>query len=387
MGRKTNARVGAETSQAPEMDDAAALDVGGAALGEAADDGEAAGAIAQPPQPAEGGLQDGEVSPGGDPGGDTVAAAAEKEGVTDEAAHGADDENPAASGQRDPDGTAEPASGASGGGTDGATAADADGDKLIFDTTPATADDAIARLVRDGDADPEGTARLNYPGLFAEWPPYDPDAERCVACNVAFRAGEMVLPNADGGIIHIACCGPERESYVNGDGEPLADDEPIPTGYAWHPEAPPMPPAEPAAAPEEKPMSAFETAACAARWASYEVLEVIADIEVSEQCQNKPKSLEAARFILAERGAPAESIPIHLALKGLGGARKPDALTVLGWAVFKDVFCRVFDHLDAIEKAAAAAAAVAPPAPAWPGERVMKAEPGPLDAAGGMLRR
>jgi hypothetical protein len=133
-------------------------------------------------------------------------------------------------------------------------------------------------------------------------------------------------------------------------------------------------------------MGAFERATFAAAMARHEVEDVL-EIDVKTGRYGKSLSLEAARFILAERGAPAESIPIHLALKGLGGSRKPDALTVLGWAVFKDVFTRVFDHLDAIEKAAAAAAAKAPPAPAWPGERALQAEPGPLDATGGMLRR
>lgn len=267
MGRKTNARVGTETSQAAEMDDAAALDVAGTAPGEAADDGEAAGAIAQPPQPAEGALQDGQVPPGGDPGRVAGHTAAEKEDVTDEAETVSGEQDSTAQGQHDP------------------------GGELAAQT------DAAASV---------GT-------------------------------------------------GPE---------------------------------AGVGAAADEEPMTAFEKAAFAAAMARYEI-EVILEINVGIGTgrYGKSLSLEAARFILAERGAPAESIAIHLALKGLGGSRKPDTLTVLGWAVFKDVFTRVFDHLDAIEKAAAAAAAVAPPAPAWPGERVMKVEPGPLDAAGGMLRR
>lgn len=137
------------------------------------------------------------------------------------------------------------------------------------------------------------------------------------------------------------------------------------------------------------PATAFEKAFYVAAGARYAAVDIVAGGLVIPDTgkYGRESASEAARFILAERGAPAESIPIHLALKGLGGARKPDALTVLGWAVFKDVFCRVFDHLDAIEKAEAAAAATAAPAPAWPGERALQAEPGPLDASGGMLRR
>ena len=61
-----------------------------------------------------------------------------------------------------------------------------------------------------------------------------PDAvERCIACDLPLTAGDMVLDDASGGAIHVACCGPERESYVGADGEPLKDGEPIPTGHLW----------------------------------------------------------------------------------------------------------------------------------------------------------
>lgn len=60
--------------------------------------------------------------------------------------------------------------------------------------------------------------------------------ERCVACDDPFKAGELVLPDASGGTIHAACCGPERESYTNADGDPLGPNDPIPTGYPWAPD-------------------------------------------------------------------------------------------------------------------------------------------------------
>lgn len=59
------------------------------------------------------------------------------------------------------------------------------------------------------------------------------DAESCIACAVVIVDDDMVLPDASGGWIHAACCGPERESYVDADGEPLGPDDPIPTGTRW----------------------------------------------------------------------------------------------------------------------------------------------------------
>lgn len=60
--------------------------------------------------------------------------------------------------------------------------------------------------------------------------------ERCIACAAPFRAGDLVLPDASGGTIHAACCGPERESYTNADGDPLGPNDLIPQGYAWSPD-------------------------------------------------------------------------------------------------------------------------------------------------------
>lgn len=61
----------------------------------------------------------------------------------------------------------------------------------------------------------------------------DDDTETCIACDIAFKDGDMVLNDESGGALHTACCGPERESYVNGNGEPLGPDDPIPEGYRW----------------------------------------------------------------------------------------------------------------------------------------------------------
>ena len=66
----------------------------------------------------------------------------------------------------------------------------------------------------------------------------DDDTERCIACNKPLKAGDRVLPDAEGGTIHAACCGPERESYTGADGEPLGLNDPIPQGYVYEPEPP-----------------------------------------------------------------------------------------------------------------------------------------------------
>lgn len=67
------------------------------------------------------------------------------------------------------------------------------------------------------------------------------EADCCIACAVALKPGDLVLDDASGGLIHAACCGPERESYVNADGDPLGPDDPIPTGWPWQPDATPEP--------------------------------------------------------------------------------------------------------------------------------------------------
>lgn len=61
----------------------------------------------------------------------------------------------------------------------------------------------------------------------------DDDAETCIACDIAFKDGDLVLNDASGGALHAACCGPERESYTNAAGAPLGPDDPIPEGYRW----------------------------------------------------------------------------------------------------------------------------------------------------------
>jgi len=62
----------------------------------------------------------------------------------------------------------------------------------------------------------------------------DDDAECCVACDVPFEEGDLVYwCSDDTGHLHEDCCGPEREAYVNADGSPLEDGEPIPKPFAW----------------------------------------------------------------------------------------------------------------------------------------------------------
>ncbi len=60
------------------------------------------------------------------------------------------------------------------------------------------------------------------------------DADRCIACDIAFVDGDPYYPDVSGGSLHAACCGPERECYVNLDtGEPIGPEEPIPEPSIW----------------------------------------------------------------------------------------------------------------------------------------------------------
>ncbi|ADK99415.1 hypothetical protein [Brevundimonas subvibrioides] len=60
-------------------------------------------------------------------------------------------------------------------------------------------------------------------------------ATYCLACDEVLKDDDIVMDDVSGDVLHVACCGPERDSYVKdiGTGEPLGPDDPIPTGYRW----------------------------------------------------------------------------------------------------------------------------------------------------------
>jgi len=58
------------------------------------------------------------------------------------------------------------------------------------------------------------------------------EAERCIACGVPFKTGDRYLPDASGGSVHRACCGPEPESFTHND-EPLPPGAALPEGAIW----------------------------------------------------------------------------------------------------------------------------------------------------------
>lgn len=57
--------------------------------------------------------------------------------------------------------------------------------------------------------------------------------ERCIACTAILIDDDEVLFDAEGGFIHAKCCGPEPESYVGAEGEPLKRGDPIPKPFKW----------------------------------------------------------------------------------------------------------------------------------------------------------
>ncbi|MFD1792100.1 hypothetical protein ACFSE0_10670 [Ochrobactrum teleogrylli] len=57
----------------------------------------------------------------------------------------------------------------------------------------------------------------------------------CLGCEQAINVGEMVLNEwSEGGYIHADCCSSDRASYCDADGEPIGDDEPLPTPFPFH---------------------------------------------------------------------------------------------------------------------------------------------------------
>lgn len=63
------------------------------------------------------------------------------------------------------------------------------------------------------------------------------DADCCIACDAPLVEGDLVYWDvSDTGYLHADCCGPERESYVNEDGEPLKDGDPIPQPFPYKPD-------------------------------------------------------------------------------------------------------------------------------------------------------
>lgn len=59
------------------------------------------------------------------------------------------------------------------------------------------------------------------------------DDIKCIACAKYFTEGDAYFADVSGGFLHAECCGPERESYVGEDGEPLKPGDPLPEPSIW----------------------------------------------------------------------------------------------------------------------------------------------------------
>lgn len=61
----------------------------------------------------------------------------------------------------------------------------------------------------------------------------DDGTHRCFACGKPFADGEAVYEDVNEGTMHADCCGPEPESFVGPDGEPLKSGDPIPAPHPY----------------------------------------------------------------------------------------------------------------------------------------------------------
>ena len=55
----------------------------------------------------------------------------------------------------------------------------------------------------------------------------------CEGCGGTIKPGDLVYSDCDGGVLHAECCGPEPESFIGDDGEPLKPGDPIPAPWTY----------------------------------------------------------------------------------------------------------------------------------------------------------
>lgn len=51
---------------------------------------------------------------------------------------------------------------------------------------------------------------------------------KCIACGETVKSGDPFYEDVNEGAMHAGCCGPEPESFIGEDGEPLKPSDPIP---------------------------------------------------------------------------------------------------------------------------------------------------------------
>ncbi len=60
------------------------------------------------------------------------------------------------------------------------------------------------------------------------------EPERCTICGKALKDSDMVyFDHGDGGYVHSECAGDDRESFVDDEGNPLAEGDPLPKPFPY----------------------------------------------------------------------------------------------------------------------------------------------------------
>jgi hypothetical protein len=164
------------------------------------------------------------------------------------------------------------------------------------------------------------------------------DEHCCFICEQPFKAGDMVLQDVTEGLGHRACFGEDREGYVHLDtGNPLADGDPLPTGFPYDPAEFADP------APAERKVSSERVSEERLVERMEQAAKNVERHAAKQKCWPGDNDYEDAASLLREGAA---------ALRSSVKTETPDRMSFdAGWAAAKEYFTR---SLSAIEAPAAA---------------------------------